>query len=388
MKRVAAHILSSSIRRAPCRSASTSASAASTAPARIFSGIQPTGTLHLGNYMGAVRNWVDLQNKGSLFLSAAGHKGDGAVSHSRNSEKGNEVKVADITLAIVDLHAVTLPQDPEELRNSVLRMAASLIGCGIDPEKSTLFIQSQVSQHAELNWLLGCVSSYSWLLRMTQFKDKSAQHGKSTVGLFTYPILQSADILVHKATHVPVGEDQLQHLELSRSIARSFNTQYGREVFPIPAPLLTDTTRVMSLRDATSKMSKSAPSDLSRINITDSAELISKKIKKAKTDSLSGISYDPESRPSVANLLSIYSAVSGRSQTELAREYADSQMSLFKEHVAEAVVSHVCPIGEEISRLEQDRSHLASILTSGAEKAREQASQTLSEVKDVMGLLQ
>src|ERR1700722_10773576 len=269
---------------------------------RIFSGIQPTGNLHLGNYLGAIRNWVALQHDYECIF------------------------------CIVDLHALTMPQDPLELRHSTREVAGAYIAAGIDVEHCIIFNQSMVSAHAELAWLLSCLTPLGWLNRMTQFKEKAGkQRDLAGLGLYAYPVLMAADILGYKATHVPVGEDQKQHLELARDIAGAFNRFYGTEYFPLPEPLIQGAaTRVMSLRDGTQKMSKSDESDYSRILLTDNAETIGLKFRKAKSDSLPTIEYEPETRPEVANLINIYAALANTSREAVVAKFEGKNFSEFK----------------------------------------------------------
>ncbi len=323
----------------------------------VFSGVQPTGNLHLGNYLGAIKNWVDIQNKyNSIFC-------------------------------IVDLHAITLPQDPVALRESTLELAAVFLACGIDPKRSVIFPQSAVSGHSELAWILGCNTPMGWLNRMTQFKEKAGKKKENApLGLYGYPVLMAADILLYKATHVPVGDDQKQHLELTREIANSFNHKYGREIFPQPEPLiLGEATRVMSLRDGTKKMSKSDESDYSRINLSDTEENIRLKFQKAKSDSLPDITFDREARPEVANLLTIYAALEGVSVKEAEARFAGSQFSQFKTALADKAVEKLGPITAEFNRLKADKGELERILRDGAEKANAIAEKNLKEIKEVVG---
>jgi tryptophanyl-tRNA synthetase len=328
---------------------------------RIFSGVQPTGNLHLGNYLGAIRNWVALQNEFECIF------------------------------CIVDLHAITLPQDPEALRRHTREVAAAYIAAGIDPERCVIFNQSQVAAHSELAWILGCLTPLGWLNRMTQFKEKAGKEREQAgLGLYAYPVLMAADILLYKATHVPVGEDQKQHLELSRDIAGAFNRRYEREFFPLPEPqILGAATRVMSLRDGTSKMSKSDVSDYSRINMTDDAEAIERKIRKAKTDPepLPETVEALESRPEAANLLGIYAALAGITRAEAMTRFGGQQFSTFKKVLADLAVATLGPIGAEMKRLVADPSHIDAILKKGGARAREIGEKTLAEVQDITGLL-
>lgn len=326
---------------------------------RIFSGVQPTGNLHLGNYLGAIRNWVDMQNSYECIF------------------------------CIVDLHAITVPQDPEALRKATREVTAAYIACGIDPEKATIFNQSMVSVHAELAWILGCFTPLGWLNRMTQFKDKAGKHrDNAALGLFGYPVLMAADILGYKATHVPVGEDQKQHLELARDIAGAFNRRYETEFFPLPEPVITGAaTRVMSLRDGTKKMSKSDPSDMSRISMTDDADTIAKKIRKAKSDMEEGLSYEPEKRPEAANLINLYSALSGENKEAITARYATSGFAPFKKDLADVAVNHLAPITAKMRELMDDPAYIDSILKRGADQANATGQKVLADVKEMVGFL-
>jgi tryptophanyl-tRNA synthetase len=328
---------------------------------RIFSGVQPTGNLHLGNYLGAIRNWAALQRD------------------------------FDCIYCIVDLHALTLPQDPAQLRASTREVTAGLIASGIDPERCIIFNQSTIAAHSELSWLLSCFTPLGWLNRMTQFKEKAGKHREEALlGLYAYPVLMAADILGYKATHVPVGEDQKQHLELARDIAGAFNRRYGIELFPLPEPqILGVATRVMSLRDGTKKMSKSDTSDYSRINMTDDAETIALKIRKAKTDPnpLPGSVEGLEARPEAANLLGIYAALSDLSLEEVIRRFAGATFSSFKEALAEVAAGVLGRIGGEMRRLVADPGHIDAILRRGSERARAIIDPNLRQVQDIIGLL-
>ncbi len=328
---------------------------------RIFSGVQPTGNLHLGNYLGAIRNWVALQ---SDFESI---------------------------YCVVDLHAVTVPQDPAALRQSTREVAASLIASGIDTKTAILFNQSQVKEHAELGWLFNCVARLGWLNRMTQFKEKAGKNRENaTVGLYSYPTLMAADILAYCATHVPVGEDQKQHLELTRDIAMSFNSMFGVEFFPQPEPLIQGTAaRVMSLRNGTSKMSKSDESDFTRINLTDDVDLIASKLKKAKTDpeplpsEIDGLADRPEAR----NLVGIYAGLSGRTEADILSEFGGQGFGVFKPALADLTISVISPISEKMNALLKDETEIDQILADGAERARAISAPILAEVKDIMGFV-
>jgi tryptophanyl-tRNA synthetase len=328
---------------------------------RIFSGIQPTGNLHLGNYLGAIRNWVRLQRDFECLF------------------------------CVVDLHAITVWQEPAELRANTRRMAAAMVASGVDAEKHIVFVQSQVAAHAQLAWILNCVARLGWLNRMTQFKEKAGKHRENaSVGLYAYPNLMAADILAYRATHVPVGEDQKQHLELTRDIAQKFNTDFGVALFPLPEPLIIGpATRVMSLRDGKAKMSKSDPSEYSRINMTDDADTIRRKIQKATSDpellpeSPAGL----QERPEAANLLGIYAALADETLEQACTRFAGAMFSSFKRALADIAVARLEPITAEMRRLEADPGHLDSILSAGAERARAIAAPILNEVFDVVGFL-
>ncbi|HKR18558.1 MAG TPA: tryptophan--tRNA ligase [Stellaceae bacterium] len=328
---------------------------------RIFSGVQPTGNLHLGNYLGAIRNWVQLQ------------------------------KDFDCIFCIVDLHALTLPQDPKELRAQTREVTAAYIAAGIDPDHCVIFNQSTVPGHAELAWLLGCLTPLGWLNRMTQFKEKAGKHREEAgLGLYSYPVLMASDILLYKATHVPVGEDQKQHLELARDIAGAFNRRYGVEFFPLPEPQIFGAgTRVMSLRDGTKKMSKSDASDYSRLNMTDNAETIALKIKKAKTDPqpLPATEKDAEARPEADNLLGIYAALAGIDKPAAIARFAGKNFSAFKDELAGVASEMLGRIGAEMKRLMADPGYIDGVLHRGAERANAIAAPILREVFDIMGLL-
>lgn len=328
---------------------------------RIFSGVQPTGNLHLGNYLGAIRNWVALQDQYECLF------------------------------CVVDLHAITVWQDPDALRKSTREVAAALIASGIDAKKHIIFNQSQVSGHAELAWIFNCVARLGWLGRMTQFKEKAGKDQEAaSVGLFAYPNLMAADILLYKGTHVPVGEDQKQHLELARDIAQKFNHDYKKDVFPVPEPLiLGSATRVMSLKDGTSKMSKSDPSDLSRINMTDDTDTIVRKIKKAKTDPdlLPENAAGLEGRPEARNLLGIYAALADVTMDDAIAEFAGQQFSALKGRLSDVAVASLAPIQEEYTRLLADKAQIDAVLADGAERATALAEPVLREVQDVIGFL-
>jgi tryptophanyl-tRNA synthetase len=328
---------------------------------RIFSGIQPTGNLHLGNYLGAIRNWVALQHDYECIF------------------------------CIVDLHALTLPQDPDELRASTREVTAAYIAAGIDPERCIIFNQSMVSAHTELAWLLACLTPLGWLNRMTQFKEKGGKNRETAgLGLYAYPVLMAADILLYRATHVPVGEDQKQHVELARDIAGAFNRRYERDFFPLPEPLIFgEATRVMSLRDGTKKMSKSDSSDYSRINMTDGADAIALKIRRAKTDPepLPLAVADLEGRPEADNLLGIYAALSELTREQALARFAGQNFSTFKEALSEVAVEVLGRIGGEMSRLMGDPAYIDGVLCRGVERASAIAFPVLREAQEISGLL-
>ena len=327
----------------------------------VFSGVQPTGNLHLGNYLGALKNFVALQEKTECIY------------------------------CVVDLHAITVFQDPKELKNNILETTAGFLATGLDSKKSIIFNQSSVSGHAELAWILNCVVRIGWLNRMTQFKDKAGKDKeKASVGLYIYPNLMAADILLYKATHVPVGTDQKQHLELCRDIAQKFNTDFKKNVFPIPEPLIKkNISRVMNLRDGTKKMSKSDESNYSRIDLKDSADDIIKKIKKAKSDS----SAIPDNlkelaeKPEALNLVSIYADLSETSLEQALNEVKSKDYSYLKNKLAEVLVEVICPVGKKIKKLLDDKSYLEKVLKEGTEKARDLAEHNLKEIKNVVGFL-
>ena len=328
----------------------------------VFSGVQPTGNLHLGNYLGALKNFVSLQ------------------------------KEMECIYCVVDLHAITVFQNPDELKNNILETTASFIATGLDPNKSIIFNQSSVSCHSELAWIFNCVSKIGWLNRMTQFKDKAgSDKEKASVGLYIYPNLMAADILLYKATHVPVGADQKQHLELSRDIAQKFNKDFNCEgFFPLPEPLiLKNISRVMSLRDGTKKMSKSEESDYSRINLKDSEDEIIKKIKKAKSDSeaIPDNLKSLEKKPEAFNLLNIYSEVSKINLEKVLKEMSGKEYSFVKNKLADLLVSEICPVGKKINKLMNDKSYLLEILRKGTEKARIKAEENLKNIREKVGLI-
>ncbi|QQN75091.1 tryptophan--tRNA ligase [Croceicoccus sp. YJ47] len=330
---------------------------------RIVSGIQPTGNLHLGNYLGAIRNWVKLQDEGECFFFLA------------------------------DLHAISMPHDPAQLTANTREMAAALIACGVDTDRAVLFNQTQVPAHAELQWLLNGTARIGWLNRMTQFKDKSGKNREgASVALFTYPVLQAADVLLYQATHVPVGDDQKQHLELARDIAQKFNNDFGggTEVFTLPDPYIPpEAARIMSLRDGTAKMSKSDPSDMSRINLADDPDTVMKKVKKAKSDpeplpsDIGGL----DGRAEAKNLVSIYAAIAEVPVADVLRDFGGEGFGKFKPALGELLVEHLRPITERFTALKDDAATLDSILRAGAERARAASADTLDAAYRALGLL-
>ncbi len=328
----------------------------------VFSGVQPTGNLHLGNYLGALKNFVSLQKEMNCIY------------------------------CVVDLHAITTFQNPNQLRNNVLETVASFVATGLNPSKSIIFNQSAVSGHTELAWILNCISRIGWLNRMTQFKDKAgSDKEKASVGLYIYPNLMAADILLYKATHVPVGADQKQHLELSRDIAQKFNNDFNcKDFFPLPEPLIPkNVSRVMSLRDGNKKMSKSEESDYSRINLKDSADEINKKIKKAKSDSdqIPDNLKDLEKKPEALNLVNIYSEISKSTLEKVLNEMSGKEYSFLKKKLAELLINEIEPVGKEIKKLLGDKSHLESILKKGKEKANIIAEENLKNIREKVGLI-
>ena len=338
---------------------------------RVFSGMQPTGNLHLGNYLGAMVRWVEMQ------------------------------KTHECIFCVVDMHAITMWQDPAELKDQIRSVTAAYIAAGIDPETSILFNQSQVHEHAELAWIFNCVARLGWLNRMTQFKEKAGKDRENaSVGLYAYPVLMAADILAYRATHVPVGDDQKQHLELARDIAQKFNNDFGPAIrkagfedgiyFPLPEPVIMGpATRVMSLRDGTKKMSKSDASDLSRINMTDDADTIARKIQKAKTDPepLPREEAGLESRPEAENLVGIFAALANKTKADVLGEFGGAQFSTFKKALAELAVSRVGPVNAEMTRLLADPAEIDRILADGARRARTIAGPIMNQVKDIVGFL-
>ena len=340
-------------------------------PPRVFSGVQPTGNLHLGNYLGAISRFVAMQESHSCIY------------------------------CVVDLHAITVWQEPTQLAHNIREVAAAFIAAGIDANKHIVFNQSQVPQHAELGWIFNTVARMGWLSRMTQFKEKAGKDRENaSVGLFAYPTLMAADILVYRATHVPVGEDQKQHLELSRDIAQKFNNDYRVSIaangfgedgyFPLPEPLITGpATRVMSLRDGSKKMSKSDASEYSRITLTDDSETIALKIRKARTDPepLPSDEAGLKGRPEADNLVGIYAALSGSSKLEVLQQFGGAQFSKFKPALAELAVARLAPIADEMRRLMADPAEIDRMLSAGAERASEIAEQTMNDVRDIVGLI-
>jgi tryptophanyl-tRNA synthetase len=336
----------------------------------VFSGVQPTGNLHLGNYLGAIKKFVALQE-----------------SH-------------ECIYCVVDLHAITVWQDPVELPRAIREVTAAFIACGIDPKKQIVFNQSQVAEHAELAWIFNCVARLGWLNRMTQFKEKAGKDRENaSVGLYAYPTLMAADILVYRATHVPVGEDQKQHLELSRDIAQKFNNDFGKSIaargfgdafFPLPEPLIQGpATRVMSLRDGTRKMSKSEPSDQSRINLTDDADTIALKIRRAKTDpdALPSEEKGLESRPEADNLVGIYAALGDINKADVLKQFGGAQFSTFKNALVELTVAKLSPVNAEMRRLVADPAHIDAVLAHGAVRAQALAAETMKAVRDIVGFV-
>src|SRR3974390_3366163 len=339
-------------------------------PERVFSGVQPTGNLHLGNYLGAIKRFVEMQ-----------------ATHP-------------CIYCVVDLHAMTMPHEPAQLARTTREVTDAFLACGIDPERNIVFNQSRVPEHAELAWIFACVARLGWLNRMTQFKEKAGKDRENvSVGLYAYPNLMSADILVYKATHVPVGDDQKQHLELARDIAQKFNNDYGKSIaahgygeafFPLPEPIIQGpATRVMSLRDGSKKMSKSEPSDYSRINLTDDADAIGQKIRKAKTDPepLPSEERGLGKRPEADNLGGIYAALAGTTKAAVLSEFGNAQFSTFKAALVDLAVSKLGPIGAEMKKLVQDPVYIDSVLADGSQRAQAIAAETMKAVKDVVGLV-
>jgi tryptophanyl-tRNA synthetase len=336
----------------------------------VFSGVQPTGNLHLGNYLGAIIRFVEMQ------------------------------KTHECIYCVVDLHAITVWQEPDELTRAIREVTAAFIACGIDPKKHIVFNQSQVAEHAELAWVFNCVARLGWLNRMTQFKEKASKDRENaSVGLYAYPNLMAADILVYRATQVPVGEDQKQHVELARDIAQKFNNDYAKSIaargfgeafFPLPEPLIQGAaTRVMSLRDGTKKMSKSDPSDQSRINLTDDADAIALKIRRAKTDP-DPLPHDEKAlaaRPEADNLVGIYAACADVSKAEVLKQFGGAQFSAFKPALADRLVAKISPITAEMRRLKDDTAYIDSVLADGSARAQALAAETMKAVKDIVGFV-
>ena len=339
-------------------------------PERVFSGIQPTGNLHLGNYLGAIVKFVALQ------------------------------KTHECLFCVVDLHAITVPQDPKALREAIRKIAAAYIASGVDPVKNIIFNQSQVAEHAELAWVFNCVARIGWLNRMTQFKEKAGKDRENaSIGLFAYPTLMAADILLYRATHVPVGEDQKQHIELARDIAQKFNNDFAESIaanghaegfFPLPEPLIQGpAARVMSLRDGLKKMSKSDPSEYSRISLSDDADTIAQKVRKAKTDP-EPLPTDKEglkNRPEAENLIGIYAALNDSTADSVLQQFGGAQFSSFKQALADLAVAKLGPIGAEMRRLEADPAYIDSVLRDGSLRARAIAGPIMNQVKDIVGLI-
>ena len=327
----------------------------------IFSGVQPTGEIHLGNYLGAIKQFVDYQKDYNSIFS------------------------------IVDLHAVTVWQDPQQLLNNIHKVLSIFLACGLDKEKNIIFNQSQVPEHTQLAWLLSCTARIGWLNRMTQFKDKAGKNRENaSVGLYTYPILMAADIMLYKASHVPVGDDQKQHLELARDIAHKFNTDYAIDFFVLPEPLFnSDSTRIMSLRDGTKKMSKSDISDYSRILMTDENDTIALKIKKAKTDSspMPELADDLSKRPEIENLINIFSSCSGIPKNTVIEQFSSKEISYFKEELSQVLINLIQPICSEAKKLYEDKKFLNQILSSGAIRARQISQNTISDVYKIAGMI-
>jgi tryptophanyl-tRNA synthetase len=336
----------------------------------VFSGVQPTGNLHLGNYLGAIKRFVELQDR------------------------------YDCIYCVVDLHAITVWQDPVELPKAIREVTAAFIACGIDPKKHIVFNQSQVAEHAELAWVFNCVARLGWLNRMTQFKEKAGKDRENaSVGLYAYPTLMAADILVYRATHVPVGEDQKQHLELSRDVAQKFNNDFGQSIkdkgfgdafFALPEPVITgEATRVMSLRDGTKKMSKSDASDQSRINLTDDADAIAQKVRRAKTDPepLPSEEKGLETRPEADNLVGIYAALADTTRAKVLAQFGNAQFSTFKNALTELAVAKLSPINSEMKRLLNDPAAIDAVLKDGSARAQKLAGETMKAVKDIVGFV-
>ncbi|MEM7617435.1 MAG: tryptophan--tRNA ligase [Pseudomonadota bacterium] len=326
---------------------------------KVFSGVQPTGNLHLGNYLGAIKNWVTLQNDHNCIFS------------------------------IVDLHSITVKHNPDQLQSNIYNIVAAYIACGIDIKKSIIFAQSSIASHCELAWIFNCITPLGWLNRMTQFKEKAGKNKQNaSLGLYSYPILMAADILLYKADYVPVGDDQKQHLELTRDIAQAFNNYYNIDYFQLPEPLIEKhSTRIMSLRDGKNKMSKSDSSDYTRINLSDDADLIANKIKKAKTDALEYISYDKENRPETSNLLEIFASFADKNIDNIVAEYQNKSFKDFKADLAELTISVLSPINDQFNKLLADTTYLSSILSEGRERAALIAEHNIHAIKKLVGFL-
>ncbi len=323
-----------------------------------LSGCQVTGTLHLGNYLGAIVNWSKLQDEYNCLFFLA------------------------------DLHAITIERSPIELNSSILQTVAIYIATGLLPEKTTIFAQSMVKEHTELAWILNCVTPLGWLKRMTQFKDKAGKDQESAgLGLLSYPVLMAADILLYNADIVPVGDDQKQHLELTRDIAAIINRKFNQDILKLPEPLIQGSSRIMSLKDGRKKMSKSYPSDLSRINLNDSRDQIYQKIKKAKTDHLAEISYDPQNRPEISNLINIYCSLSSSNVDTIVNQYQNTGFAKFKDDLADIIITTLTPINTKYAELMKNQDYLVSTLHEGADKARITAAKTLTEIKKLMGFV-
>ncbi|WP_342259999.1 tryptophan--tRNA ligase [Candidatus Tisiphia endosymbiont of Metellina segmentata] len=323
-----------------------------------LSGCQVTGTLHLGNYLGAIVNWSKLQDEYNCLFFLA------------------------------DLHAITIDRSPIELNSSILQTVATYIATGLLPEKTTIFAQSMVKEHTELAWILNCVTPLGWLKRMTQFKDKAGKDQESAgLGLLSYPVLMAADILLYNADIVPVGDDQKQHLELTRDIAAIINRKFNQDILKLPEPLIQGSSRIMSLKDGRKKMSKSDPSDLSRINLNDSRDQIYQKIKKAKTDHLAEISYDPQNRPEISNLINIYCSLSGSNVDTIVNQYQNTGFAKFKDDLADIIITTLTPINTKYTELMKNQDYLVSTLHEGADKARITAAKTLTEIKKLFGFV-
>lgn len=325
----------------------------------VVSGTQTTGNLHLGNYLGAIINWVKLQDEYKCYFFLA------------------------------DLHSITIDRSPLELKSSIFEAAAGYIAAGLDPTKSIIFAQSAIKEHTELAWIFNCITPLGWLKRMTQFKDKAGKNQENAnFGLLAYPVLQAADILLYHPDFVPVGEDQKQHIELTRDIAASINRKFNQEIFKLPQPLIQGkATRIMSLKDGTRKMSKSDASDYSRINFTDNPDLIMDKIKKAKTDSITEINYDQVRRPEISNLIDIYSTLASISAETIVNQYNMSGFAKFKSDLAELLIAKLTPITHKYNELMKNQDYLVTILNNGADEARQQAAKTVSNIKELFGFI-